>query len=50
MIGYATQTMSLGAAIALFCTLATSVMILMLLTLPETQGRAIASLESAGGS
>jgi MFS family permease len=46
MIGYATQTMSLGAAIALFCTLATSVMILMLLTLPETQGRAIASLES----
>ena len=45
-IGFATVVMSLGTAIALFSTLAHALMIVMLLLLPETRGRAIASLES----
>ena len=44
-IGFATVIMPLGAAIALFSTLAHALMIVMLLLLPETHGRAIASLE-----
>jgi MFS family permease len=44
-IGFATAVMSLGTAIALFSTLAHALMIVMLLLLPETRGRAIASLE-----
>jgi hypothetical protein len=44
-IGFATAVMPLGAAIALFSTLAHALMIVMLLLLPETRGRAIASLE-----
>jgi len=38
--------MPLGTAIALFSTLAHVLMIVMLLLLPETRGRAIASLEA----
>jgi hypothetical protein len=38
--------MPLGTAIALFSTLAHALMIVMLLLLPETRGRAIASLEA----
>ena len=38
--------MPLGTAIALFSTLAHTLMIVMLLLLPETRGRAIASLEA----
>jgi hypothetical protein len=43
-IGFATAVMPLGTAIALFSTLAHALMIVMLL-LPETRGRIIASLE-----
>jgi hypothetical protein len=38
--------MPLGTAIAVFSTLAHALMIVMLLLLPETRGRAIASLET----
>jgi hypothetical protein len=44
-IGFATAVMPLGTAIALFSTLAHALMIIMLLLLPETRGRVIASLE-----
>lgn len=44
-IGFATAVMPLGSAIALFSTIAHGLMIVMLLLLPETRGRAIASLE-----
>jgi MFS family permease len=44
-IGFAMALMPLGTAIALFSTLAHGLMIVMLLLLPETRGRAIASLE-----
>jgi MFS family permease len=44
-IGFATAVMPLSTAIALFSTLAHALMIVMLLLLPETRGRAIASLE-----
>ncbi len=44
-IGFATAVMPLGTAIALFSTLAHGLMIVMLLLLPETRGRVIASLE-----
>jgi hypothetical protein len=43
-IGFATAVIPLGTAIPLFSTLAHALMIVMLL-LPETRGRAIASLE-----
>ena len=46
VIGFATVVMPLGTAIALFSTLAHTLMIVMLLLLPETRGRAIASLEA----
>ena len=45
-IGFATAVMPLGTAIALFSTLAHALMLVMLLLLPETRGRAIASLEA----
>jgi hypothetical protein len=45
-IGFAAAVMPLGTAIALFSTLAHGLMIVMLLLLPETRGRVIASLES----
>jgi hypothetical protein len=44
-IGFATALMPLGTAFALFSTSAHALMIVMLLLLPETRGRAIASLE-----
>jgi MFS family permease len=44
-IGFSTAIMPLGTAIALFSTLAHALMLVMLLVLPETRGRAIASLE-----
>ena len=46
-IGFATAVMPLGTAIALFSTLAHGLMIIMLLLLPETRGRTIASLKAA---
>ena len=45
-IGFATAIMPLGTAIAMFSTLAHALMIVMLLLLPETRGRAIASLDA----
>jgi hypothetical protein len=45
-IGFATAVMPLGTAIALFSTLAHTLMLVMLLLLPETRGRVIASLEA----
>jgi MFS family permease len=52
MVGFATPALSLGPAMALFCVLACCLMIVMLLTLPETHGRAIAGLEAgtSGGA
>jgi MFS family permease len=47
-IGFATAVMPLGTAIALFSTLAHALMLVMLLTLPETRGRVIANLEPEG--
>jgi MFS family permease len=48
-IGFATAVMPLGTAIALFSTIAHVLMIVMLLVLPETRGRVIASLEDQDG-
>jgi MFS family permease len=45
MVGYLSQVMSLGTAIAVFSAIAFGLMIVMLLTLPETRGRSLASLE-----
>jgi hypothetical protein len=45
-VGFTTQILPLGATIAIFCTLASGLMILMLLMLPETPGRSRASLET----
>lgn len=49
MVGFAAPALGLGPAIAVFCVLSCILMIVMLLTLPETRGRAIADLE-AGAS
>ncbi|HTB44738.1 MAG TPA: MFS transporter [Acetobacteraceae bacterium] len=46
MVGFATQVMPLGPAIALFCGFSCILMSVMLLMLPETRGRDIASLEA----
>ena len=46
MVGYLSQAMSLGVAIAVFSAVAFGLMIVMLLTLPETRGRSLASLET----
>jgi sugar phosphate permease len=45
MVGFAAPVLSLGTSIAVFCVLSCCLMFGMLLTLPETRGRAIASLE-----
>ena len=50
MVGFLSQVMSLGAAIAVFSALAFGLMILMLLLLPETRGRSLASLEPGAAS
>jgi hypothetical protein len=47
MVGYVSQTLPLGTTIAIFSAVASGVMILMLLMLPETRGRDLASLETA---
>jgi hypothetical protein len=44
-IGFATAVMPLGTAIAVFSTLAHALIIVMLVLLPKTRGRAIASPE-----
>ena len=45
MVGFLSQVFSLGVAIAVFSALAFGVMIVMLMMLPETRGRSLASLE-----
>jgi MFS family permease len=47
MVGYVSQTLPLGTTIAIFSAVASGIMILMLLMLPETRGRDLASLETA---
>jgi MFS family permease len=46
MVGYAAPSLSLGTSIAVFCVLSCILMMVMLLTLPETHGRVIAELET----
>lgn len=46
MVGYGTSVMSLGTSIAVFCVLSCILMMVMLLTLPETHGRVIANLDT----
>jgi MFS family permease len=50
MVGFAAPMLGLGPAIAVFCVLSCVLMIVMLLMLPETRGRAIADLEAGGHS
>jgi hypothetical protein len=46
MVGFATPMLGLGTAVVVFCVLSCVLMMVMLLTLPETRGRAIAGLEA----
>jgi MFS family permease len=45
LVGFLSDTMSLGAAIVVFSSLASGIMIVTLLMLPETRGRSLESLE-----
>ena len=45
MVGFLSDSLSLGAAIAVFSAFAFGLMIMMLLMLPETRGRSLQSLE-----
>lgn len=47
MVGYVSQGLPLGTTIAIFSALASGLMIGMLMLLPETRGRELASLETA---
>jgi sugar phosphate permease len=47
MVGYVSQTLPLGTTIAIFSAVASGIMVLMLLLLPETRGRDLVSLETA---
>ena len=47
LVGFVSQTLPLGATIALFGAFASGIMVMMLLLLPETRGRSLASLEAA---
>jgi MFS family permease len=46
VVGFVSQGLPLGATIAVFSALASGLMIVMLLMLPETRGRSLASLEA----
>jgi MFS family permease len=46
LVGFVSQTLPLGATIALFSAFASGIMVVMLLLLPETRGRSLASLEA----
>jgi len=52
MIGYLAEQMGLGAAVAIFSTAASLLMIVTLMMLPETRGRSLAELdgETTGGT
>jgi MFS family permease len=45
MVGYVSESVGLGTTIALFSAVASGLMILMLLMLPETRGRSLAELD-----
>jgi MFS family permease len=45
VIGYASESLGLGISIAVFSTIASALMIVMLLMLPETRGRSLAALD-----
>jgi hypothetical protein len=47
MVRFLSDSFGLGVAIAVFSTLASGLMIIMLLMLPETRGRSLQSLEPA---
>jgi len=47
MVGFVSQTLPLGATIAVFSAVASGIMIVMLVLLPETRGRSLAGLEAA---
>jgi len=47
LVGFVSKTLPLGATIALFSAFASGLMVVMLLLLPETRGRSLASLEAA---
>jgi hypothetical protein len=49
-VGYVSQSLPLGTTIALFSAVASGLMIVMLLILPGTRGRSLASLEAAPAS
>jgi sugar phosphate permease len=46
IVGFVSQSLPLGATIALFSAFASAIMVLMLLLLPETRGRSLASLDT----
>jgi sugar phosphate permease len=45
-VGFVSQTLPLGTTIAIFSAVASGIMIVMLMLLPETRGRTLASLEA----
>jgi len=47
MVGFVSQVLPLGATIAVFSAVASGIMIVMLMLLPETRGRSLASLDTA---
>jgi MFS family permease len=47
VVGFVSQSLPLGTTIALFSAFASAIMVVMLLLLPETRGRSLASLEPA---
>ena len=47
MVGYVSQSLDLGTTIALFSAIASGLMIVMLMLLPETRGRSLAELDAA---
>jgi MFS family permease len=47
MIGYVSESIGLGTSIALFSAVASALMIVTLLMLPETRGRSLAALDGA---
>src|SRR5580700_8447719 len=49
IVGYVSQSVDLGTTIALFSAIASVLMVIMLLMLPETRGRSLAELDGAAG-
>jgi len=47
LVGFASQSLPLGATIAVFSAFASAIMVVMLLLLPETRGRSLDSREAA---